>query len=115
MKLGRIAEGAPGVGGGQSLSLLGGTDYATYNVLAGDTLSGSYTVSAWLKPVSGTAGPQTFIATRQPTDNAFDAKFQNDRQIHGDIGNGAGAWITTAADASFGLETTGVRRCGMPS
>ncbi len=95
------AEGAPGVGGGQSLSLLGGTDYATYNVLAGDTLSGSYTVSAWLKPVSGTAGPQTFIATRQPTDNAFDAKFQNDRQIHGDIGNGAGAWITTAADASF--------------
>lgn len=93
-------DSAKGVGGGQSLDLSAINDYMRYNVLAGDTISGSYTVSAWVKPTSGSGTSQTWFSTRNPGNSSFDAKFQNDTQIHGDIGTGS-AWITTAADSNI--------------
>ncbi len=66
------------------------------------TVSGAFTVDAWVKPASAASGTvYNFFSTRTPGyQYGFDAKLQNGNTIHGDIGTGS-AWITSAADASF--------------
>lgn len=82
--------------GGMSLDTTadtGGNSQATYDVTGGDSLSGSWSVSIWAQAPSSTG---TFIGTRGPSDESFDAKFSGGT-LHGDIGRGAG-WIDTSAD-----------------
>jgi hypothetical protein len=65
------------------------------------TLSGSFTVSAWVK-VSDDSTTHTIIGTRNGEDNSFDFKFDTNDDgdiIHGDIGDG-NDWITTAANVN---------------
>ena len=82
-----------------ALDLTAGGNGARYDVTGGDSLIAPYSVSLWANINTGT-GSGTFIGTRSPTDTSFDAKFQGDTLIHGDIGTGGG-WLDTSADATF--------------
>ena len=84
-------------GGGKSLNLNGTNSLVS--VAAPPTVSGTYTVSAWARVLDTNA--RTILGTRSPSENSFDMKFDapgGNRRVHGDIGNGAGTWYTTAAD-----------------
>lgn len=67
-------------------------------------VAGAYTVSAWAQVRNPTAASNIFD-TRRPAENGFDMKFQNGTTVHGDIGNGSGVWLTTAADAPLNYVT----------
>ncbi|MFA4830784.1 MAG: LamG domain-containing protein [Patescibacteria group bacterium] len=82
---------------GQALSFDGVDDYV--GVTTNNTVSGNYTVSAWVNPNHATSRFGIF-SNRFSNENTFDFKLQNGIVIHGDIGNGA-AWLTTSADATF--------------
>jgi hypothetical protein len=62
------------------------------------TVSGSFTVSAWVNMQSMTTPSMVLITTRQPSDHGFDIQV-NATGLHGDIGDGT-SWLTTSADAN---------------
>lgn len=64
------------------------------------TVSGSYTVEAWVMPSDPTSTMNIFSTRSAGGDQTFDMKLASGSTIHGDIGDGT-AWITTGADASF--------------
>ena len=67
-----------------------------------DTVTGSYSVEAWVKP-STTSANLGILGTRAPSDGAFDIQLNNGK-LHGDIGDGTN-WLTTSADAPTVLNT----------
>ena len=68
------------------------------SIKTSNSVSGSFTVEAWVNPAS-TGGVCNIFSTRT-SGNYFDFKLQGGI-IHGDIGNTGNSWITTNADASF--------------
>lgn len=69
----------------------------------------TYTVSAWANPTT-LSGQQTIFSTRGGTDNTLDFKFITTSgltKVHGDIGNGAGTWLSTSADTPNFTVNTG--------
>lgn len=66
------------------------------------TVSGSYTVEAWVRPADPTA-TMTIFSTRGSYEGTFDMKLIGGNLIHGDIGNGS-AWLSTAADANYNYQ-----------
>ncbi len=82
----------------KALSFNGSSSLVT--VTPTNTLSGSYTVSAWVNPGT-TSGVIGIMGSRNSgADNSFDLKFQNDNLIHADIGNGS-SWLVTNADYPY--------------
>jgi hypothetical protein len=66
-----------------------------------NTLTAPYTVEFWGLPAAG-GGFLGVLATRSPQDAGFDATFSGGTAgLHADIGDGAGNWLTTAADYAF--------------
>lgn len=63
---------------------------------AGATISGAFTVEAWVRPAN--TGTLTIVSTRN--DFGFDMKLQGGNLVHGDIGT-ASAWLNTSADAPY--------------
>ena len=86
---------------GGALSFDGVNDYV--RIVPAGSLSGTFSVAAWAKPLNATAA-MVIVGTRYPIDQSFDMKFQAGNLIHGDIGNGS-AWITTGADTGFNYQT----------
>jgi len=82
---------------GQAQNYDGIDDYIRINPTG--TLSGSFTVSTWVK-VSDAENSYTIFGTRNGDDMSFDFKLENGETIHGDIGNGTD-WITNEADANL--------------
>lgn len=87
----------PVVGPGTSLAFDGVDDRVSLTNLG--TISGSFTVEAWVRPDHATA-TMAVMGSRTPGEASFDFKFVNGTRIHGDIGTGSG-WLTTSADAFF--------------
>ena len=85
---------------GQSLNFDGTTQYVSFSTPTA-TVSGSYTVAAWVNPNSF-AGMNSIFSTREGgPDSSFDFKIgPGGGIVYGDIGNGAG-WLTTNANANF--------------
>ncbi|MBI4036041.1 prepilin-type N-terminal cleavage/methylation domain-containing protein [Candidatus Daviesbacteria bacterium] len=75
-----------------------GSNYVSLGANALGSMSGPFTISAWVKPADNSTG--AIFGTRSGGDYTFDMKLQNGNTIHGDIGTGS-AWITTGADATF--------------
>lgn len=67
-----------------------------------ESLTGTFTVEAWVKPNHQTEVIGV-VGSRSPNDYSFDFKFQGGNKIHGDIGDGVN-WLTTGADALFNYE-----------
>jgi len=105
--VGFSTDTAPSIGSTFSLDTAAG-QRMTYDVLSGDSVSGSYTISVWANiDDASLAGSQTFFGTRSPGEMSFDVKFRNSgstKDIHGDIGDGS-AWIDTSADAVFDFQS----------
>ena len=66
----------------------------------------SYTVSAWVDPSSISSSGATIFSTRNGGDTTFDLQFVQGG-LHGDVGNGAGTWLTTNANLGVGSFTPG--------
>jgi len=64
------------------------------------TVSGNYTVEAWVMPADPTATMNIFSTRAAGGDQTFDMKLQGGNTIHADIGDGS-SWITIGADGSF--------------
>jgi hypothetical protein len=75
----------------------GGTNYVLVN--ASGSLAAAFSVAAWTQP-SNTDDTLAIFGSRSPSDFSFDAKFNGDGTIHGDIGNGS-SWLSTSADADL--------------
>ena len=93
-------------GTGQSLLFDGATTRAIYDVLAGDSLGGTFTISLYVNynvqsNASETVQPKSFFGTRGPVEYGTDIKFIGGNLIHADLGNGVNNWVTASADASF--------------
>ncbi len=77
--------------------------YLTNTTMA--SLSGSFTISVWVKPSTAANGTTLAIMGSRTTgangEYSFDMKLMNGNLLHADIGTGS-AWMTQAADASFG-------------
>ncbi len=63
------------------------------------TVTGSFTVSAWVLPENST-GTLNFVSTRAGEKPTFDLKLYQGNSIYADIGNGT-TWIQTGAAVSF--------------
>lgn len=73
------------------------------NVATLGTITGTFTVMAWVKPTYDASEREMSITgSRYSNECSFDFKF-NPGVIHGDIGYGDD-WITTSADAEFEWE-----------
>ncbi|WP_316802919.1 MBG domain-containing protein [Pedobacter nototheniae] len=83
------------IAGPNALSFSGPIDRVDVPTLA--TVSGSFTVEAWVKPED--LSDMVIFSSRINNGNAFDIQF-NSNGFHGDIGYGAN-WLTTNADAPF--------------
>ena len=91
------ANDPPVVGPGTSLAFDGVNDQVTLGTTG--SLSGTFTVEAWVRPDDATATMNLF-GSRAPQECGFDLKFSGGNKIHADIGNGTG-WLTTVADVNF--------------
>jgi T5SS/PEP-CTERM-associated repeat protein/autotransporter-associated beta strand protein len=73
-----------------SLSLDGSLDKMIYDVQAGDSLTGSFTVALWFNPMERrTDGTLGFFGTRSPNQFGFDAKIMPNNGVRIDVGNGS--------------------------
>ncbi len=81
-----------------ALEFDGAQNYVAINM--DSSLTGTFTVEAWVKPNAPTAVIGV-VGSRTPSaDYGFDFKFQGGNKIHGDIGDDQG-WLTTQADVPF--------------
>jgi hypothetical protein len=86
---------------GTALNFDGVDDYVT--VAAQSTsISGSYTVMAWVRPTNASKAMHVF-STRESGEFSFDMQVVGGNTIHADIGDG-GSFITTSANASFNYQ-----------
>jgi hypothetical protein len=84
---------------GNALSFNGSTQYIHFGTPT-QTVSGKYTVLAWVNP-SSFAETGCIFSTREGNDGSIDFKIPSGgTTIHGDIGYGS-SWINTAADATY--------------
>jgi Concanavalin A-like lectin/glucanases superfamily/Cadherin-like domain/Bacterial Ig domain len=91
------ANDPPMVGPGTSLAFDGLDDQVTLGTTG--SLSGTFTVEAWVRPDDSTK-PICLFGSRGPQDYGFDLKFMGGNKIHADIGNGS-QWLKIDADAIF--------------
>ncbi len=91
------ANDPPVVGPGTSLAFDGVNDQVTLGTTG--SLSGTFTVEAWVRPEDSTK-PICLFGSRAPQDYGFDLKFVGGNKIHADIGDGT-RWLKTDADAAF--------------
>jgi len=84
--------------GNNALDFDGTDDYVSIPVQTG-SVSGSFTVEAWVKPTHATKNMHV-ISSRNGQDHSFDIHIKDGNLIHGDIGDGTN-WLTTSADATF--------------
>jgi hypothetical protein len=84
--------------GDNGLAFDGTDDYVSMPAQS-TSVTGNFTVEAWVKPTDATKIMHVF-SSRTGADLSFDIQLRYGTQIHGDIGNGSG-WLTTAADAAF--------------
>ncbi len=63
------------------------------------TLSGTFSVQAWVKFDADSDYNGSIFGTRSPSDQSFDFKIDSNNNIHGDIGDGTN-WLTNSADAN---------------
>jgi hypothetical protein len=92
-----FSDNTPAGFAGQSLSLTGAGS-GIYDVTGADSLGGAFTVAAWVNPAN-TTNTLGIFGTRSPVDDSFDEKLLANH-VHGDIGNGA-SWFSTSADAAL--------------
>ena len=87
----------------RAVTFNGTSQYAKVTGSSLGTISGSFTLEAWVK-LSSTADiarSQTFLGTRSGSGQVgFDVKFSKGNLVHADIGS-TSAWLNTAADADF--------------
>lgn len=84
---GEIGVGAISNGGGSAWIIANNTP----------TISGSFTVSAWINVVDN--NDREVIDTRTPSDNSFDLQIEAGSTVHSDVGTGS-SWINTSANAT---------------
>ncbi|MGK4568075.1 LamG domain-containing protein [Flavobacterium sp. 3HN19-14] len=84
---------------GGALDFDGNDDYVSIAQSSGSTISGNFTIEAWIQPKHATKTMHIF-SSRTPSENGFDLQILNGNTIHGDIGNGT-AWLTTTANATY--------------
>jgi hypothetical protein len=78
-------------GDGSTAVTFGGSSYMLWQPPG--SLSGTFTVEAWVKPPSDLTGQHTFIDSRTPSaEFGFDVKL-NAGQLYTDIGDGVGQWL----------------------
>ncbi|MGK4568081.1 LamG-like jellyroll fold domain-containing protein [Flavobacterium sp. 3HN19-14] len=82
--------------GDNALFFDGGDDYVSVAPYP-QTVSGSYTVEAWVQPFD--QRNMHIFSTREGGDFTFDISLKSNGSIHADIGDGA-SWLTTTADIS---------------
>jgi len=79
---------------------LGGAAYGCRS--GAGSLTGNFTVEAWVYPTSAVQ-LSGIVGSRAPGENSFDLKYQSGR-FHGDVGNGS-AWLSTAVDTPTSYTT----------
>ena len=85
-------------GNGCSLQFNGSSSYI--QTTSNSSLSGSFTITLWVKPTTTSGGTNVVFSTRGPSDSSFDLQLDNGNLLHGDIGNGT-SWLTTSADVPY--------------
>lgn len=83
-----------------SLTFDGVANYVS--VATQGSISGKFTVSAWVKPADATA-VMPFISSSVPSDNGFDIRLLTGNTIYSNIGNGSATIATPSVN--FGYET----------
>ena len=86
------------VGNETALNFDGYDDFVT-TTPKNQTITGNFTVEAWVKPMHPTRWMHVF-STRAGGDATFDLQIGQGNIIHCDIGDGNN-WITTSADATY--------------
>jgi hypothetical protein len=91
---------------GMSLQLDGTLDKMIYDVPSGDSLTGNFTVAAWVYLAADRPnGTLTWFGTRSPDQFGFDfkARLANNNAIRLDLGDGSSGFVIS--DTSVGLGT----------
>jgi prepilin-type N-terminal cleavage/methylation domain-containing protein len=84
-----------------SLTFDGVTNYISVPTMS--SVSGKFTISAWVKAGDPTA-ILPIVSSRLPSDGSFDFMLNGGNTIHSSIGNGT-SWINANADANFSYVT----------